>query len=94
MLYTVVLDRPLALAEASDTEPYENTYTAIGVDAPLMLEAKRAAQKEAFEADVAEWGKKAMHRWEILPQDYRMIVMFEGAHTPCAWAFDVIGRKP
>ena len=92
-LFTVVLDRPLILAEAADIDTWENIYVAIGIDGSNDCKvALQRAQAEAYAADVQSWGLQAMRRWELSPRDYQLLVMFPGRIEPCAYSFQMKTR--
>lgn len=76
--YTVVLLRPDYIAE-----PYGiDTYTAL-VEGEGYDDAIKNAQKEVFKAD------KRDGMWPSEPDDYALVVMFEGHMTPCLYGWQV-----
>jgi hypothetical protein len=78
MKYTIVMQQPEAIVHACDEEHRECIYIAIGVEGDTLHKAVVAAQDEAYEAAVKDWGKRAMVRWELSISDFETIVAFEG----------------
>lgn len=80
--FTVVLQKPLPIAEAEDADTNEGIYVSM-CNAEDYRAALVTAQWQAYDADTNEWGVRAMRKFEVSPGDYRLLVMFEGHHTPC-----------
>jgi hypothetical protein len=91
-IYTIVLRRPLSLTQAADEDIDHDIYVAIGIEANNLHEAVVAARQEVYDADVKEWGKRALSRMEIDPGEYTMLLVFEGAHRPIAWPWSPVAK--
>ncbi len=82
--YTVVLLVPVDVCAAFGEEPYGTEVYAAQVQAPDWPHAIDAAQVEAHKVqqkELAEMGAELDRDVHIHPEDYKMIVGFEG-HGP------------
>jgi hypothetical protein len=80
--YTVVLRRPEYMGPDYNDDD-DSIYVAIGVRASGTSAALKLAQAEVFAADKKDKLKPKA------PEDYSLIVMFEGAHQPVLYSFQV-----
>jgi hypothetical protein len=86
--YTVILLRPKSVAL---NVPFGiDTYTAT-VTAPNLGEAVVLAQKEAFRSDrnfpIMALQDAPIEDFPASAKEYRMVVTFEGHHSPCAFGW-------
>jgi hypothetical protein len=86
MKYTVVLVRPAVMGPLSgiDTEIDIDTYVAT-TSAASVKDAVEAGQKQVFRADKKDWANVMPP--EIKPEDYKMVLVFEGHHLPAAFGW-------
>ena len=78
--FTVVLLRPDYIT--SDTPHGQDIYVAL-IEADDCNDAVRVAQQEVFEADMADGHDPDS------PDDYALVVMFEGHHAPVLFGWQL-----